>query len=151
MNVCVGFYVFFFSSRRRHTRCALVTGVQTCALPILHEDHYTRLRGGESCSECRTRDAEPHTVAIEAELRRDRVAATDQMISEQTAERAEREVGTRMCGRSRLRRLFLDQFERGARDAETQGADFLDAGIRSDARRGGTTWVRWCGYRGSPF
>src|SRR3546814_13144490 len=24
----------FFSSRRRHTRCALVTGVQTCALPI---------------------------------------------------------------------------------------------------------------------
>src|SRR3546814_14160517 len=28
-------FVFFFSSRRRHTRCALVTGVQTCALPIL--------------------------------------------------------------------------------------------------------------------
>src|SRR3546814_7800017 len=28
-------YLFFFSSRRRHTRCALVTGVQTCALPIL--------------------------------------------------------------------------------------------------------------------
>src|SRR3546814_11688850 len=27
-------YFFFFSSRRRHTRCALVTGVQTCALPI---------------------------------------------------------------------------------------------------------------------
>src|SRR3546814_2975114 len=31
----VCFYVCFFSSRRRHTRCALVTGVQTCALPIL--------------------------------------------------------------------------------------------------------------------
>src|SRR3546814_5333740 len=29
-----GLSVFFFSSRRRHTRCALVTGVQTCALPI---------------------------------------------------------------------------------------------------------------------
>src|SRR3546814_20032337 len=28
-------FCFFFSSRRRHTRCALVTGVQTCALPIL--------------------------------------------------------------------------------------------------------------------
>src|SRR3546814_17480528 len=27
-------YFCFFSSRRRHTRCALVTGVQTCALPI---------------------------------------------------------------------------------------------------------------------
>src|SRR3546814_1969276 len=32
MVVCV--CVFFVSSRRRHTRCALVTGVQTCALPI---------------------------------------------------------------------------------------------------------------------
>src|SRR3546814_17311331 len=30
----LGFVFFFFSSRRRHTRCALVTGVQTCALPI---------------------------------------------------------------------------------------------------------------------
>src|SRR3546814_431019 len=29
--------LFFFSSRRRHTRCALVTGVQTCALPICLE------------------------------------------------------------------------------------------------------------------
>src|SRR3546814_10121866 len=28
------FFFFFFSSRRRHTICALVTGVQTCALPI---------------------------------------------------------------------------------------------------------------------
>src|SRR3546814_11310671 len=28
------FLLFLFSSRRRHTRCALVTGVQTCALPI---------------------------------------------------------------------------------------------------------------------
>src|SRR3546814_1187913 len=28
------FLFFFFSSRRVHTRCALVTGVQTCALPI---------------------------------------------------------------------------------------------------------------------
>src|SRR3546814_5155985 len=34
MCLCCGFVVFFFSSRRRHTRCALVTGVQTCALPI---------------------------------------------------------------------------------------------------------------------
>src|SRR3546814_6685727 len=32
--VVIGLGFFFFSSRRRHTRCALVTGVQTCALPI---------------------------------------------------------------------------------------------------------------------
>src|SRR3546814_3470046 len=31
---CCFFCFIFFSSRRRHTRCALVTGVQTCALPI---------------------------------------------------------------------------------------------------------------------
>src|SRR3546814_18523572 len=36
------FLFFFFSSRRRHTRCALVTGVQTCALPIC------RARGARS-------------------------------------------------------------------------------------------------------
>src|SRR3546814_5822089 len=33
MVVCI-YMLFCFSSRRRHTRCALVTGVQTCALPI---------------------------------------------------------------------------------------------------------------------
>src|SRR3546814_10255193 len=32
--ICFCVCIFFFSSRRRHTICALVTGVQTCALPI---------------------------------------------------------------------------------------------------------------------
>src|SRR3546814_9326562 len=35
---------FFFSSRRRHTRCALVTGVQTCALPICENGFGWNLR-----------------------------------------------------------------------------------------------------------
>src|SRR3546814_4681644 len=41
---------FFFSSRRRHTRCSLVTVVQTCALPIFSENskndliHYVSMR-----------------------------------------------------------------------------------------------------------
>src|SRR3546814_8464423 len=34
ISVFLFFTFFFFSSRRRHTSCALVTGVQTCALPI---------------------------------------------------------------------------------------------------------------------
>src|SRR3546814_2788946 len=42
----ISFYVFFFSSRRRHTRCALVTGVQTCALPISSEEEQRRKPGG---------------------------------------------------------------------------------------------------------
>src|SRR3546814_10050411 len=47
--MCFCFGKFLFSSRRRHTRCALVTGVQTCALPILRETYFksygTTLRG----------------------------------------------------------------------------------------------------------
>src|SRR3546814_6591717 len=37
--------MFFFSSRRRHTRCALVTGVQTCALPICRIERHRRQAG----------------------------------------------------------------------------------------------------------
>src|SRR3546814_11992887 len=38
MNMlCFMFVIFVYASRRRHTRCALVTGVQTCALPIFFE------------------------------------------------------------------------------------------------------------------
>src|SRR3546814_11878242 len=40
------FVVFFFTSRRRHTRCALVTGVQTCALPIYSISCCPALKGG---------------------------------------------------------------------------------------------------------
>src|SRR3546814_9835567 len=39
-------FLFCFSSRRRHTMCALVTGVQTCALPIL----VIRFVSGPFCS-----------------------------------------------------------------------------------------------------
>src|SRR3546814_5137858 len=39
------FLCFFFSSRRRHTRCSLVTGVQTCALPIFAFRTHQRANG----------------------------------------------------------------------------------------------------------
>src|SRR3546814_12205589 len=42
--MCMWF--FCLSSRRRHTRCALVTGVQTCALPIFTIPHPRRTAGG---------------------------------------------------------------------------------------------------------
>ena len=41
LSVLLGVFGFFFSSRRRHTRWNLVTGVQTCALPILTSAHST--------------------------------------------------------------------------------------------------------------
>src|SRR3546814_10585347 len=54
-----GSVIFFVSSRRRHTICALVTGVQTCALPI-----YRRRRvsppGSWSATRCRPEQAQDH-------------------------------------------------------------------------------------------
>src|SRR3546814_998919 len=50
------FIFFFFSSRRRHTRCALVTGVQTCALPIYHGPD---ARLSELAHACRSVAVEP--------------------------------------------------------------------------------------------
>src|SRR3546814_17928012 len=44
LYLLVSLVFFFFSSRRRHTRCALVTGVQTCALPILVESFAQRAK-----------------------------------------------------------------------------------------------------------
>src|SRR3546814_4259616 len=40
----LGYRFFYFSIRRRQTRCALVTGVQTCALPILIGAHGGKTR-----------------------------------------------------------------------------------------------------------
>src|SRR3546814_1317706 len=54
--------LFFFSSRRRHTRCALVTGVQTCALPISQVCAGTLLfahDASKSCASGEVRPAEP--------------------------------------------------------------------------------------------
>src|SRR3546814_9388400 len=48
---------FFVSSRRRHTRCALVTGVQTCALPI-----FAAARRAEEGMERAARNLEGHRV-----------------------------------------------------------------------------------------
>src|SRR3546814_6403514 len=45
--------IFFCSSRRRHTRCALVTGVQTCALPI-----YRRARAADGAGGLRVGEVE---------------------------------------------------------------------------------------------
>src|SRR3546814_9732008 len=57
---CVYYYAlyfchcFFFSSRRRHTRCALVTGVQTCALPIVAVSVVVAAHVGEAITEGRS-------------------------------------------------------------------------------------------------
>src|SRR3546814_12012365 len=52
--------VFFFSSRRRHTRCALVTGVQTCALPISSGLFSFVLKGGDEAARAKLIDGLEH-------------------------------------------------------------------------------------------
>src|SRR3546814_4301510 len=75
--ICVLY--FFFSSRRRHTRCALVTGVQTCALPISQDaaqESLVRL--------ARYRDKEPpdswrpllYRIAVNVAIDQQRIATT---------------------------------------------------------------------------
>src|SRR3546814_19307936 len=54
----VDLILFFFSSRRRHTRCALVTGVQTCALPISRRGARDRYRHH------RRRQRHPHGLSL---------------------------------------------------------------------------------------
>src|SRR3546814_1867302 len=44
-------YCFFFSSRRRHTRCALVTGVQTCAF----RSSFSKQEARQDCVSSRAR------------------------------------------------------------------------------------------------
>src|SRR3546814_9578464 len=74
-DVCV---VFFFSSRRRHTRCALVTGVQTCALPI-YEDAIDLARRYLSYLPSNWREAPPAAPPAEpsAERRVSEIVPTD--------------------------------------------------------------------------
>src|SRR3546814_7524363 len=65
---------FFFSSRRRHTRCALVTGVQTCALPISQGQRY-QIEAGLSAAESQASIAKRvgvHPSTISREVRRNR-------------------------------------------------------------------------------
>src|SRR3546814_985052 len=67
---CLG--LFFFSSRRRHTRCALVTGVQTCALPIFDVEVVGSLEGarvaGGGAGEQQDRVAGRDRAALEGAL-----------------------------------------------------------------------------------
>src|SRR3546814_19147851 len=59
------FWFFFFSSRRRHTRCALVTGVQTCALPIsVRFAAWGLLDGGVAGGEAPQRDRQVDAFAL---------------------------------------------------------------------------------------
>src|SRR3546814_8576553 len=60
--MCLLFGCFFFSSRRRHTRCALVTGVQTCALPISHPTNASKSESGSGAEGTRSPSSMGHPI-----------------------------------------------------------------------------------------
>src|SRR3546814_20001491 len=64
--ICLLF--FFFSSRRRHTRCALVTGVQTCALPICREIGHGKLAWRALHAVLPSKEEFPYTIRVLADI-----------------------------------------------------------------------------------
>src|SRR3546814_4224821 len=85
--------IFFFSSRRRHTRCALVTGVQTCALPISFAANLARAKGRLDA------EHEKRIVQLLAEV----PAATNAALAHDASRSDERRVGTECVSTCRSR------------------------------------------------
>src|SRR3546814_1920425 len=114
---------FFFSSRRRHTICALVTGVQTCALPICSS--VTMKRGA----------ARPELASgpVSRALRTpSNSGKSSTHSSPQTSSSVSRQLGTVVC--------------------RCRGSGFprMDARLRSEERRVGKECVSTCRSRWSP-
>src|SRR3546814_15587048 len=119
-------YCFLFSSRRRHTRCALVTGVQTCALPIWPE-HLTVDTEGQGIK-------------------------TAVGVVEPTG--ANTEVYSRFCDVD-LISIFRERHDFSAGDSlrlmpDHERTNLFDAGTRSEERRVGKEGVSTCRSRWSP-
>src|SRR3546814_6814212 len=115
------FSSFVFSSRRRHTRCALVTGVQTCALPICAKG----AGGGD------------HALGLAA-------AEPEAAVGVEVAEVAHAvdDAGTSArCARA-LTPTLSRKRERGRKPSPAR---------RSEERRGGKECVSTCRSRGSAY
>src|SRR3546814_3353017 len=83
---------FFFSSRRRHTRCALVTGVQTCALPI------SKVKFGALMTDARGKlGGHVFSKNRAGSYLRTKVTPVNQQTSYQTSVRALFEIGRASC------------------------------------------------------
>src|SRR3546814_18266248 len=131
LRTLVPFSLLFVSSRRRHTRCALVTGVQTCALPILAAGQQGRFTIGLAVANNEAAISHASTLiaraASEPEIRiivhTDIDAVRDQLMHA-------RETSLREAGRE---------------------PNFSDSSARSEERRVGTECVSTCRSRWSPY
>src|SRR3546814_10542245 len=93
--------MFFVSSRRRHTRCALVTGVQTCALPIY--DTGSTSESAQSSLDIVNYDVRESIAAAE------RAAAR----SSDPAATFSREMSNRILGNDGIRNRYLQDADNG--------------------------------------
>src|SRR3546814_4774640 len=117
--MCVVFFVF--SSGRRHTRCALVTGVQTCALPISY-----------------MRFAEQHPLYFATLSRFE--AHQPETVAPGSSERAVMDAG------AAVHEVTIAALRVGMRDGSIRRTR-----QRSEERRVGKGWVSPCRSRGSPY
>src|SRR3546814_12500783 len=123
--------MFFFSSRRRHTRCALVTGVQTCALPIYLRAAESRakeavarlsarleaLEAERTTHERRVRDMENAAVALAADRRREASLAEDARSAMDRLEAEKAALSTRLAQARGFQASLAPRACEGARPA----------------------------------
>src|SRR3546814_11875866 len=138
--------VLFFSSRRRHTSCALVTGVQTCALPIYAIDYVFRQeRGGKVAASGEIMQF------LEREAHSPVLAFRDELVIAATAIQSLLDVGV-------LSKVAFDHADQAAnrlrrasavaRDVSLEMSSTVE-GQRSDERRVGKECVSTCNSRWS--
>src|SRR3546814_15280418 len=125
-------FVVFFSSRRRHTRCALVTGVQTCALPICP------MNGTGSLTQ---------RAWVEAARAHSRLDTFEAVYVEQQAT-IRRDISNVQTDVEKLQASYTQQGDlmRNAIDSVK-----TDIGQRSEERRVGKECVSTCRSRWSPY
>src|SRR3546814_16387024 len=142
--------MFFFSSRRRHTRCALVTGVQTCALPIFISTHGARK--GLADTALKTANSGYLTRRL-VDVAQDMVVTAEDCGGEQgllmmpIVEGGDvlEPLRDRVLGRVTLR----DAYQPGSDEIAIPAGTLIDE-QRSEERRVGKECVSTCRYRWSP-
>src|SRR3546814_9927583 len=131
----------FFSSRRRHTRCALVTGVQTCALPICDDaDEIDVDEGDEPEDTDDTDDVDEPATAIEppVSFNKEQKAAFAQLPPElqqtiaDTEAQRNREVQLRTTEAAEAKRNAAAEAQSQLAAIQRQNADELATNAKAD-------------------
>src|SRR3546814_20469943 len=131
------FCFFFFSSRRRHTSCALVTGVQTCALPIFDTRLQLALTDGVASPRHRVANNLPGTPRYCPMVRRtDAILAYEAQAFDERARAVVGRIRADLVARAAAFLLLTDS-----------KSSFALEGERSEARCVGKECVSPCGFR----